>query len=71
MDGQGAKGALEQAISRSRGRRTTKIHALTNAEGRPPLFLLSPGNTHDVVMAPALVENASAIARLWATKPTT
>jgi len=41
---------------------------LTDAHGRPRLFLLSPGNTHDVVMAPALVEKVGAIARLLADK---
>jgi len=41
---------------------------LTDAEGRPRVLLLSPGNAHDVVMAPALVEAAGPIARLIADK---
>jgi transposase len=32
------------------------------------LFLLSPGNTHDVVMAPALIDAAGPISRLIADK---
>ena len=40
----GKGGPSAQAIGRSRGGRTTKIHALTDAEGRPRVLLLSPGN---------------------------
>src|SRR6516162_24866 len=62
------RGAYEEAIGRSRGGRTTKIHAMTDAEGRPRILLLSPGNAHDVVMAPTLVEAAGPISRLIADK---
>lgn len=62
------RGAYGEAIGRSRGGRTTKIHALTDAEGRPRVLLLSPGNAHDVVMAPALIEAAGRILRLIADK---
>ncbi len=55
-------------MGRARGGRTTKIHALTDAEGRPRVLLLSPGNTHDVVMAPLLVAATGAIASLLADK---
>jgi transposase len=58
------RGAYAEAIGRSRGGRTTKIHALTDAEGRPHILLLSPGNTHDVMMAPALIQAAGAVLRL-------
>jgi transposase len=34
---------------------------LTDAEGRPRVLLLSPGNTHDVVMAPVLVRATGAV----------
>lgn len=35
---------------------TTKIHALVDALGRPLRFELTGGQTHDVVVAPALLE---------------
>jgi transposase len=38
------RGAFHHAIGRSRGGRTTKIHALTDDLGRPPSFLITPGN---------------------------
>jgi transposase len=41
---------------------------LTDAEGRPRVLLLSPGNTHDVITAPALVDAAGPITRLIADK---
>ncbi len=62
------RGAYGEAIGRSRGGRTTKIHALTDEKGRPRILLLSPGNTHDVMAAPALVEAAGSCLRLIADK---
>lgn len=41
---------------------------MTDAAGRPRLLVLSAGNTHDVVMAPNLVEATGTIARLIADK---
>jgi transposase len=41
---------------------------LTDAEGRPRVLLLSPGNAHDVVTAPALVTAAGTVTRLIADK---
>jgi transposase len=49
------RGAKIQAIGPSRGGRTTKIHALTDVEGRPYVFLLTPGNIADISVAPLLV----------------
>ena len=66
--GRRKRGAYGEAIGRSRGGRTTKIHALTDAQGRPRILLLSPGNAHDVVMAPALVAAAGPVSRLLADK---
>lgn len=57
-----------QAIGRSRGGRTTTIHALTDETGRPRAFLLAPGNLHDVTAAPDLIRLTGAIARLIADK---
>ena len=36
-------------------RRNTKIHALTDDIGRPLAFLITPGNTHDLVGARGLI----------------
>jgi hypothetical protein len=45
-----------QAIGRSRGGRTTKIHAFVDGRGRPLAFTLSAGQRHDAPIAPSLVE---------------
>jgi transposase len=50
------RGAQNQALGRSRGGLTTKIHMLADALGRPLRFILTGGQTHDVVTAPALLE---------------
>lgn len=52
------RGAFAQAIGTSRGGRTSKIHGLTDAAGRPRILLISPGNLSDMTMAPALIEAA-------------
>ncbi|NJR80843.1 IS5 family transposase [Sphingomonas sp. 36D10-4-7] len=55
----GAKGGARfQAIGRSRGGWTTKVHALTDVIGRPYALMLTPGNVSDVKAAPALLERA-------------
>ena len=55
----GGKGeAAAQAIGRSRGGRTTKIHAIADGQGRPRAFLLSPGNVVDITVAPDLLRLA-------------
>src|SRR6516165_5029798 len=38
------KGEFEEAVGRSRGGRTSKIHALADDRGRPVAFALTPGN---------------------------
>ena len=43
----GKRGEKNQAIGRSRGGRTTKIHALTDAECRPLSFTLTGGQVAD------------------------
>jgi hypothetical protein len=42
------RGAQNQAFGRSRGGRTTKIHALVDEEGRPHAFLLTGGQVADI-----------------------
>ena len=49
----------EQAIGRSRGGLSTKIHALVDALGNPVKLLLTPGQANDLVGAEPLLENSS------------
>jgi transposase len=49
------KGAAEQAIGRSRGGRTTKIHAVVDGRGRPLAIEITPGQRGDLrVVLPLL-----------------
>src|SRR5262245_744638 len=50
----------DQAIGQSRGGLSTKIHALVDALGNPLAFLLTPGQTHDLVGADALLPQMAA-----------
>ena len=45
------KGAWSQAIGRSRGGFTSKIHYLADGRGRPVAFALTPGYVADITMA--------------------
>lgn len=54
----GKRGRQTQAIGRSRGGWTTKVHALTDVLGRPYALMLTAGNVSDVKAAPALLERA-------------
>jgi transposase len=51
---------LSQAIGRSRGGRTTKIHALTDRFCRPIAFLLTGGQVADCTAADTLLDQLSA-----------
>src|SRR5579872_887389 len=51
------RGGKNQALGRSRGGLTTKIHMLADALGRPVKFKLSGGQVHDVVAAPDMIED--------------
>jgi transposase len=56
----GARGGTQnQAIGRSRGGLTTKIVALTDALGTLVRFVLLPGQRHDTVGVPPLIEGAA------------
>ena len=50
------RGELTQAIGRSRGGRTTKIHALSDGECRPIAFLLTGGQVADCKAGSLLLE---------------
>ncbi len=58
IGGRRKRGAFIHAIGRSRGGRTTKVHAITDQCGRPVAFTITPGNTHDLVGAGALLQRA-------------
>src|SRR5208283_3087757 len=50
------RGEKNQAIGRSRGGRTTKIHALTDAQCRPLAFMLTGGQVADCTAGAALLD---------------
>jgi transposase len=50
------RGADLQAIGRSRGGRTTKIHAVVDGRGRPLAFRITPGQRGDTPVARDLLE---------------
>jgi len=55
--GSGAKGGPEaNAIGRSRGGLSTKVHLVVDALGLPLAFEITEGQRHDIVPAQALVE---------------
>lgn len=47
----------EQALGRSKGGFTTKIHALVDALGLPIKFILTPGQSSEVKQAPELIKD--------------
>ena len=58
-------GQAAQALGKSRGGLGTKIHLCTDARGLPLRFRLTPGQTHDITQAEALIagyESRSVIA---------
>jgi transposase len=50
----------DQAIGRSKGGLSTKIHAFVDALGNPLRFLLTPGQAHDLTGADALLPQMAA-----------
>lgn len=53
------KGEYEEAIGRSWGRLTCKIHGLADNRGRPAAIALTPGNVADIAMAIPLLGAAA------------
>lgn len=49
-------GQAEQALGRSRGGFTTKIHISVDAQGKPLRLRLTAGQRHDIKQAPALTD---------------
>ena len=62
------RGEQSQAIGRSRGGRTTKIHALTDGLCRPLAFLLTGGQAADCTAGALLLERLPACRILHADK---
>lgn len=50
-------GSAKQAIGRSRGGPTTKLHAVVDALGNPVRVLVGAGHEHDIAQAPALLSD--------------
>jgi transposase len=46
----------EQALGRSKGGFTTKVHALVDALGNPLKFILTPGQRNDITQGEALIK---------------
>jgi transposase len=66
ISGRRKRGDFPQAIGRSRGGRTTKLHGLTDAKGRPRVLLLTAGNVNDITVAADLVGAIGPFRRLIA-----
>ncbi|GBR26060.1 transposase [Komagataeibacter nataicola NRIC 0616] len=47
---------MDQAIGRSRGRLTTKIHAICDSRGNPVEIDITPGQDADITLAQQLLE---------------
>jgi transposase len=58
----GAEGssADAEALGRSRGGFSTKIHVACDGLGKPVTIILTPGQDHDVTQGPALIANSEA-----------
>ena len=54
---QHATGLKDQAISKSIGGNSSKIHLAVDSNGNPIQFLIHDGTNHDVKVAPVLVES--------------
>ena len=52
----GAASSADEAIGRSRGGPTTKVHVAVDSYGLPVHFELSAGQVSDITMAPALLQ---------------
>jgi transposase len=60
------RGEHNQAIGRSRGGRTTKIHALSDPLCRPVVLHLTPGQNADITVAPDVLALAPPMSALLA-----
>ena len=58
QDSSGAAGKQDEAIGKSRGGNSTKIHLAVNSGGLPVYFELSGGQVNDIVHAQSLIINS-------------
>jgi transposase len=65
----GAKGSCPEAeaLGRSRGGFSTKVHVACDGLGKPAKIILTPGQNHDVTQGPALIAGSNA-AKIMADK---
>lgn len=58
----GAEGSTQEAeaLGRSRGGFSTKIHIACDGDGKPVTIILTPGQDHDVTQGPTLIEGSEA-----------
>ncbi len=49
----------EQGFGRSKGGFSAKIHLIVDALGNPLKIIITPGTSHDITQAEALLENIS------------
>ena len=49
----------EQGLGRSKGGFTSKVHIKVDSLGNPLKTILTPGNSHDITQADALLEGVS------------
>lgn len=64
----GAAGGAEQAIGKSRGGNTRKIHLAVDAYGLPIAFDITAGHIHDCTAAPELIDRLPATDAIVADK---
>jgi hypothetical protein len=50
------RGAFAHAIYRTKVGRNTKLHAVSDGQGRPCIFFLTAGNAHDAKVAQARLD---------------
>lgn len=62
--GYGKNSQKHEALGRSKGGFTTKIHALVDALGNPLEFILTPGQSHDITQAQTLTTGEVGVAVL-------
>jgi hypothetical protein len=58
QDASGEKGGAGNALGRSRGGFSTKLHAFVDTKARPIYITLTPGQRHEMIAAKELLEHA-------------
>ena len=63
-------GQAAQALGRSRGGFSTKIHVSVDGLGNPLRFILTGGQQHDITQAEELIAGYAEASTYWPTKGT-